>query len=629
MHKQTPTDSQIDVLMSDWLGNLRMKKEGNYIHKGSGGIRKTEPTTMRQYLLGNVRRMDELDLMKNARIGAEKIVNTVTPHPVKISLGTDMSLHSKAEDGREIISLATDYFEDSTLTNDQKVDILFGLASHEAAHSAYTDSSLTERELEKEDPRLQQLKHNIWNIIEDERIEYHLGEDRPGLADCVGATKGYYFDRLVERMKTDGHMPTEPIPKLVAAITQAVRYPSEMTREQVIDNFDELDAVRTALTPYPLSPEEAWEATERVMDIIRDKAEEEIEKQQQQDQQQDGGDGKSQDDKQTPKEKDEEDSSSSSAKPDKNAIAQAIADAMQTKQGQAVMEAVAEDNMKTNPDNKCAMSSEQEDYVNDDDSERMGAGGGCPNTFVKKPKGSPEKYNQSLSKVRKYIPAMARVLTCKSEESEYVLLGQPRGKLDTNKLVSFLIGNDNIFRKEGRVTCSGSSVCMLIDESGSMSGPLCQAAREAAILVNEAVKRIRNVNFFCYGYTTNRLNVYAEAGRTSPWALSETCADSGTPTGTAMQLAAERVRRFSQDPVLMLVLTDGYPDNNDKVLEADTELRRKKFIPIGVGILTDDVRNGFKEYLIMDDISRFAQEMGKLTKNKLNKMLVRTDSNNG
>lgn len=96
-----------------------------------------------------------------------------------------------------------------------------------------------------------------------------------------------------------------------------------------------------------------------------------------------------------------------------------------------------------------------------------------------------------------------------------------------------------------------------------------------------------------------------------------------------MQLAAERVRRFSRDPVLMLVLTDGYPDNNDKVLEADTELRRKKFIPVGVGILTDAVRNGFKEYLIMDDISRFAQEMGKLTKNKLNKMLVRTDSNNG
>lgn len=628
MHKQTPTDSQIDVLMSDWLGNLRMKKEGNYTHKGSGGIRKTEPTTMRQYLLGNVRRMDDLDLMKNARIGAEKVINSVTPRPVKIVLGGNGSYNAKSPDGREVINLATDFFDDNTLTKEQKVDILFGLASHEAAHSAYTDSSLTERELKKEDPRLQQLKHNIWNIIEDERIEYHLGEDRPGLADCIGATKGYYFDRLIERMKTGGQMPTEPIPKLVAAITQAVRYPSEMTREQVIDNFDELDAVRTALTPYPLSPEEAWEATERVMDIIRDKAKEEIKKQQQQDQQQDNGDGKPQDNGKTP-EKQNEKESSSSGEPDENDTAQAIANAMQSEQGKAVMDAITKDNKKTSPDNKCPMSSEQADYVNDDDSERMGAGGGCPNTFVKKPKGSPEKYNQSLSKVRQYIPAMARVLTCKSEESEYVLLGQPRGKLDTNKLVSFLVGNDNIFRKEGRVTCSGSSVCMLIDESGSMNGPLCQAAREAAILVNEAVKRIRNVNFFCYGYTTDRLNVYAEAGRTSPWALSETDADSGTPTGSAMQLAAERVRRFSRDPVLMLVLTDGYPDNNNRVIEADMELRKKRFIPIGVGILTDAVRNGFKEYLIMDDISRFAQEMGKLTRNKLDKMLVRTDSNDG
>lgn len=629
MHKQTPTDSQIDVLMSDWLGNLRMKKEGNYTHKGSGGIRKTEPTTMRQYLLGNVRRMDDLDLMKNARIGAEKIINTVTPRPVKIVLGGNGSYNAKSADNQETINLSTDYFDDKNLTKEQKVDILFGLASHEAAHSAYTDSSLTENELKKEDPRLQQLKHNIWNVIEDERIEYHLGEDRPGLADCIGATKGYYFDRLVKRMKTGGQMPTEPIPKLVAAITQAVRYPSEMTREQVIDNFDELDAVRTALTPYPLSPEEAWEATERVMDIIRDKAKEEIKKQQQQDQQQNDGDGKPQDDGKTPEGQNEKESSPSSGEPDENDTAQAIADAMQSEQGKAVMDAITKDNKKTSPDNKCTMSSEQTDYVNDDDSERMGAGGGYPNTFVKKPKGSPEKYNQSLSKVRQYIPAMARVLTCKSEESEYILLGQPRGKLDTNKLVSFLVGNDNIFRKEGSVTCSGSSVCMLIDESGSMEGPLCQAAREAAILVNEAVKRIRNVNFFCYGYTSGRLNVYAEAGRTSPWALSETTADSGTPTGTAMQLAAERVRRFSRDPVLMLVLTDGYPDNNNRVIEADMELRKKRFIPIGVGILTDAVRNGFKEYLIMDDISRFAQEMGKLTKNKLEKMLVRTDSNDG
>lgn len=643
MKKQQPTDTQIDVLMSDWLGNLRLKKEGNYTHKGRGGIKRKESTTMREYLLGNVRQMDMLDLMKTARIGAEKVINTVTPRPVHIELGGAGSFNGTTSDGREVINLATDYFDDNSLTSDEKVDILLGLASHEAAHSAYTDHSLTEDELGKEEQMLQQLKHNIWNIIEDERIEYHLGEERPGLADCIGATKGYYFDKLLQAMKTAGKMPTEPIPKLLAAITQAVRYPSEMTREQVIDNFDELDAVRTILTPYPLSPEEAWEATDRIMDVVKETAKKELQKQQQkeqkeqkeqqqqqeQKQQQDPSEGKGA--PQPSGEKGKEKAPSPSANPSKEDIAKAVSNALSTKEGQAVMEAIKKDLQKSDGSNKSVSTarSENTEFINNDDSERMsiGAGGGRPNTFVRKPKGNPEVYNRSLTKVRAYIPAMARALTCKSEETEYVLLSQPRGKLDTNKLVSFLIGNDNIFRKEGTITCSSASVCMLIDESGSMSGMLLHAAREAAILVNEAIKRIRNVNFYCYGFTTNQLNVYAEGGKTSPWALSETRASSGTPTGLSMFLAAQRVRRYTRNPVLMLVLTDGYPDNNELVIRADNELRKDGFIPVGVGILTDAVRNGYKEHIVMDDISRFAIEMGKLTRNKLDKMLVRTDSN--
>ena len=33
-----PTDTQIQVVMSDWLGTLRKGEDGNYTHKGKGGI---------------------------------------------------------------------------------------------------------------------------------------------------------------------------------------------------------------------------------------------------------------------------------------------------------------------------------------------------------------------------------------------------------------------------------------------------------------------------------------------------------------------------------------------------------------------------------------------------------------
>ena len=146
------------------------------------------------------------------------------------------------------------------------------------------------------------------------------------------------------------------------------------------------------------------------------------------------------------------------------------------------------------------------------------------------------------------------------------------------------------------------------------------------ILINEAIARIPNVNFYCYGYTDNELCVYAENGRTSKWALSATSSKGGTPTGKAMQLAADRIRRFTKDPVLMLVLTDGAPNSSAEVIRQDNELRTKGFFPIGIGIQSNTVSRTFKEYIVMEDISALAVDLGKMTKKKLDRMLVRKDS---
>lgn len=633
--KNKPTESQIEILMSDWLGNLRMDEGGRFTHKGKGGIRRQKHTSLQDYLLGDVSDMDNLDLIKNARMAAENIVNAVAPRPAVVKVGGNQSFQMN-DNGTDQINLATDYFDDGQLSKREKVDIMFGLAAHEAAHVAYTEPDLATKNIEKEHPGLQQLKHNIWNILEDERIEYLLGEDRPGVIECIGATKEYYFDRMVNGMKAEGKMPTEPLPKLIAVITQAIRYPSQMTREHVEENFDELDEIRRTLTPYPLSPEDCIEASDRVMDIIRKKAEEEMKKEQekqekeQKEKEEKGEQGKNQggDSSQSKENGDGKKKKKGKKNPTPEEVNQAIIDALSTEQGKKVMDAIKQEIEKAKPQNvsSTVCDSANNDFVNNDDSERIRAGSGTPDTFVKKPKGQADKYNADLKAVRPYIPAMSKALACKSQQMDYVLRSQPKGKLDTNKLVAYMAGSEKIFVKSGSVRCSSASVCMLIDESGSMGQRLKLAARQAAILVNEAVKRIKNVNFYCYGFTTRIINVYSENGKTSPWALSETASISGTPTGEAMQLCAQRIRRFTGDPVLMLVLTDGCPNDGRKVIQQDSELRKKGFIPIGVGILTNAVQGIFQESIVMNSIDQFPVEMGKLTKGKLNKMLVRTDS---
>lgn len=686
-----PTETQVKVLMSDWLGNLRMKDEGNYTHAGKGGIKRTKLSDTTDFLVGNVSGLGSLELLKHARGAASQVVNAVVSEPVDVFIGGSTSLQGEVE-GRKVINLATDFFDDGSLKPKQKVAIMLGLASHEAAHAVYTDSSLAPKELEKEKGVMKDLKHHIWNIIEDERIEYLLGDDRPGFAETLGSAKEYFFKKVVNDMRTNGEMPTEPLPKLLSALTQAVRYPSEMSRDEVVENFDQLDEIRKVLSPYPLTAQGAWKAANKVMSIVRRIAEEEIEKQQQQQEQQQGGGGgasqpqpgqqpqpqpqsgdqnqdqdKDQDQgnpnqggqdqqKQDPSsgnggqepekpdqnqsgdpqdggnKKDDQQQSKQQEpkkKPSEKEIREAIEKALSTEQGKNVMKALEKDEKKSEGKNSAVSIQHDPNaqrFVNEDSAERTSGGPGEPKAFVFKPKGSPESYNKALKAVRKFIPAMSKALSCKSRDSHYVLHGLPSGKLNTNKLVALKSGNTAIFDKKGSVTCSSASVCMLIDESGSMSGLKLERAREAAVLVNEAIARIKNVHFYCYGYTSSRITVFSENGKTSKWALGDTQAVAGTPTGFAMKTAAQRVRRFTHDPVLMLVLTDGASDNNALVERQDRLLAKDGFTVIGVGIQCSYVQSSFRESVTVMDISTFAVELGKLTKGKLDKMLVRHDA---
>ena len=637
-----PTESQIRVVMSDWLGTLRQKDEGNYTHKSKGGIRRDRNDEgISEYLLSDVNGLDKVELLKQSRQAAEHVVNAIIPEPAQVLVGQGDSYHTQA-DGKHLVCLATDYFDDLELSNREKLDVMLGLASHEGAHGAYTDSTGVEEKINAEEPALRDLMHQIWNVIEDERIEYLLGDNNPGLSDLLSATKGYYFDKMVNDMKTNGQMPTERLPKLLSTLTLAVRYPSQMDRGTVEENFEELNEIRKILTPYPLTNEATLEATEKVMDVIRkiaeDKAKEKKEQQQGQQQNQssagagqDGSQGTDQNGSTNGQSSQKQETKKKSTKPTKKEIEEALQEMLGSQETKNVLNAIKKDSSKSSGENMSNVFQFYQGenlarYCNEDDSETLSAGSGKLRTFIFKPKGDQPAYADSLGRVRAYIPAMSKVLSCKGTESDYILRGLPSGKLNTNRLVAYRIGNENIFSKEGTITCSSASVAILIDESGSMNGKRMLAARDTAVLINEAIKRIPNVNFYCYGYTDDELTVYSENNRSPKWAIGSTRAKGGTPTGRAMALAAQRVRKFTKDPVILFVLTDGAPDSLEEVIKQDGLLRKQKIESIGVGIQTDLIKNSFQEYVVMRDISNLAMEIGQITKNKLNKITVRHDS---
>ncbi len=649
MSRRKPTDTQIEVLMSDWLGNLRQSADGNYTHKGKKGIRKRSGTAVIDYLLPELPDdIPAIEAIRQSRQAADRIIGVVAHRPVILQVGGSTSFTCALQDA-DVVRVATDYFDEKELTNKQKAAIMFGLSVHEASHIAYTEDDKVDPFILKSPVETRELMKKIWNLIEDERIEYLMGEERAGFADLLGETKRHYFKRLKEKLGAEKK--TEPIPRLLAAFTQAVRYPSELNRDEVVEIYDELDAVRRALTPFPLTTEDTLAATDRVMKIFLDLAKEEAKKKKEQQQNQQGGsssnnnrqdapggqqsheDGSGQSNEKDGENKDENDQGKekkrkSPTRISQKEILQSLQSALTSKEGQTVMKAIADDLGKSeaSPQNNANLLNTESEarYANDDSAEKNGAGfSTLQYTFFAAP--NEYAYNLALNQVRKYIPAMSKALTCKAQETDYILEGEKSGKLNTNKLHSVLCGNYNIFRKQGETRCTSASVCILIDESTSMRRMKIDEARKAAVLINEAIRRIRNVRFFCYGYS-KQLNVFAENGRGHRFAIGSASVYGGTPTGEAMKIAARRIRRSTQDPVLMLVLTDGAAADPQTVIEMNDKLRADRIYPVGIGILTDTVNTTFKESLVMNDISSFAFELGRLTKGKLDKMLVRFDA---
>ena len=67
-----PTETQIEIMMSDWLGGIRGGAETDHTHKGKEGIR--SDTDVADYLLGNLDNLDKLSLMRTARHAARSLL---------------------------------------------------------------------------------------------------------------------------------------------------------------------------------------------------------------------------------------------------------------------------------------------------------------------------------------------------------------------------------------------------------------------------------------------------------------------------------------------------------------------------------------------------------------------------
>lgn len=180
---------------------------------------------------------------------------------------------------------------------------------------------------------------------------------------------------------------------------------------------------------------------------------------------------------------------------------------------------------------------------------------------------SERQYLADRNAVQPYIPAMRNILVAQATRNTYALKGLKSGRLDGCKLPQAFIGSPNVYLQHREVKSSKIAVCVLVDESGSMYGNKILAARRTAVLLNEALGSLPNVDLFIYGHSADErldsedviIRTYRDHTAHDRHAVGKIEARCDNADGYAILEVARRVRQQTAEKVLFFIISDGAP----------------------------------------------------------------------
>lgn len=555
------------------------------------------------------------DLIRNAyRLASEMLSVMDTPSKVNVRITPDNSCTDSST-----VWVATRVFDDADMTVGKKLDTFIGLAVHEGCHLLYTDFK---GGIATDNSTVRALQ----NIIEDERIERECGQSRPGLSNFLAASKYYYFDKYRQDLLKQGRLESLDTPKrLMNAILSFIRYPKALEQSDVKEFCDVLLAVREVLTPCPSSTAESLEAARRIYDAMKQSLQDE--------QKQASGEGENQKSKPDGQNKDATTGPDNAPSSEGRSDGQSGGDSFDSsiaEMDSAIRNLVKESGEQGLSDNEISETVKQDNGKVGQVCEGRLERGSQRDTYIEKAEESRDIYEQSLSRVRQYVPAISKSLRCLSSEYHLSLRGMRSGTLDTSKLAEAVQGVPTVYVREGEVKSDKVAVCILLDESGSMWGLGELAARDTAVLLNEAFGCIPNIDLYIYGHTASRkttsLFVYREKGFRNRFALGSTSSRAGNHDSIAIREAATRIRRFTKEQCLFFVVSDGAPNESPELVKKSVQdISKDGFKVVAVSIDPYyDPATMYENNVVFTDLPSLAISLGKMIKTTLEKKLKKT-----
>lgn len=517
----------------------------------------------------------------------------------------------------------------------ENMDALWGYLAHECAHVRFTDFTVS---------RYPGLHAQLSNALEDCRIELEMIKLYPGTRSTLNETAKYMAQagHYSHVDKTD-----HPGQIIMAyclywlqslAVGQKVLLPYLETAKKAIQEafpsgvYVRLSAILRKV-PNATSTAEIITLTEEIIAMLEDEKEKQEQKQDQGDSQGSGSQGEGQD-------SDEGDSQSSGSQGESQDDGQGSSNSDGPGQqggnkgrGSGSRESgdkKPDDSMDTVQSLTQALEAgdnefeenAQASFLRDLQASANQAGQtGCQAIRIAKPSHD-SGYGSELTKgVRGTTSKIRSQLYGLVQASQRTSTRNNRtGKrLDRSKLHRVLSGDTRIFRTPAERKAPNAAVHILVDMSGSMNHAIEQygklhyfadIARDASLSIAMALEPIKGVNpavtYFCY-HTDYEPPVISVVGHGESVVRNAGkfffSAKGSTPMAEAMWYAAYELTKTKEQRKMMVVITDGAPDDHIRAQEIIELCKKSNVELIGVGICTNSVANLFDNHIVINDIS--------------------------
>lgn len=559
------------------------------------------------------------------------------PRSIRIQLNVDTE--TSCTDGKTVI-VSTKVYDDNKIDNNVKLDVFLGTTIHEFSHILYTDMA----EIRKNRPN--KFLFNLFNTIEDERIEYNTTQNYPGYANFIGQAKYYYFDLLYKKAEKQ-----DDLMDVLQNILYIVRYPARVDTKVIYRHQVLFDKIKKVLCDFGNNSKEAYDKAEKIYKLLLDyfkfpppPPEEQQEGDEEQDQsdssegQSDSGEGQEGSDKNS---KTQSSPKSGSDEGSAGKKKQEPIKAYTQEEIKQAAEKLAEQMRCLITSNTSLNSNEIKDKWDSkeiaDECKQI-----KDDVFIVKQEDYERRYKADFDTVKQHINGLVNTFSKFFVEQEYRLTGMRRGVLDTNKLAEAYQAVETVYSNKFKRTTPGLDVCVLIDESGSMSGTNIASARKCAILLNEVFLRLKQCDFYVYGHTADNrhmgevtINVYRDHWNRNRYALGKVESYSNNKDSVAIEETYKMVRKQTSKPLLMFVISDGAP--NAYGLRGQPAVEEVKKVVNRIESNGDTLvcqiaieshfrpQDMFNHYVVMTDMNTFPSDLSGYVMNTLISKLKRVD----